>query len=42
MRFGYARNRFWAAALEGARYTFCHLGKNVTLEVRNGVTREKR
>jgi hypothetical protein len=86
MRFGYARNRLWGAALkwdtgalvseplcdslliawgflrgcfgawpgldgmriagrapaqlEGATYRFCHLGKDVQLAVRNGVTRE--
>jgi hypothetical protein len=86
MRFGYARNRLWAAALkwdtgalvseplcdslliawgflrgcfgawpgldgvriagraparmEGATYRFCHLGRDIQLEVRNGVTRK--
>jgi hypothetical protein len=29
------------AQMEGARYTFCHLGRDVTLEVRNGITRQE-
>jgi len=28
------------AQMEGATYRFCHLGKDIALEVRNGVTRK--